>query len=355
MRLPMRTDVLVVGGGIIGASILRRLAEAGLRAMLIEGRRMGAGATGYSGAMVRVTHPTIDEVTAAGEGLAAYRLFPEESAGRVGLRESGHLYFGAANILESMLSEVSALSPSAQILTCDEISSRWPGLEVTAEAAIYEPHAGYANAIAFVRHQINMAVNAGAQVAEATLLTRIFCGDGQIKGAQTSLGRIETRAVVLATGPETSGLLKGLGILLDEIWSQKIQVSRFEIDDEVDSWPGFVADAQSLNGVPSPWRGTYHIGLPTGFHVTPGDERSHEATPEHATETRNAARALIPRAAKARFSGAMCHTDCYSTAPIGVIGPRSGLPDGLLLATGFSGGGFKMAPYTARCIYEFLA
>ena len=80
-----------------------------------------------------------------------------------------------------------------------------------------------------------------------------------------------------------------------------------------------------------------------------------EFTSAHATATRNAAQVLIPGAAKARFRGAMCHTDCYSTTPIGVIGPGHWLPDGLLLATGFSGGGFKMAPHAARRIYEFLA
>lgn len=351
----MRTDVLIVGGGIIGASILRRLAEAGFRAMLIEGRRPGLGTTGYSGAMVRVAHPTAEEAAAAGEGLAAYRAFRDESSGRVELRESGHLYFGSAPVMESTLTTVAALSPDAQILTRDEISARWPGLEVTAGSAIYEPHAGYANPMTFVRHQIDMAVNAGAQVAESALLYLLLPGDGQMQGAQTSLGRIETKVVVLATGPQTPQLLERHGLTVAELWSQKIQVSCFHVGEEADSWPGFFDDTHSLNGVPSAWRGTYHIGLPTGLHMMPGDYGSHEATTIHATATRNAAQALIPSAEKARFCGAMCHTDCYSTTPVGIIGPGRGLPDGLLLATGFSGGGFKMAPHAARRIYEFLA
>jgi len=351
----MRTDVLIVGGGIIGASILRRLAEVGLRTMLIEGRRPGLGATGYSGAMVRVAHPTAAEAAAAGEGLAAYRAFPDESGGRVALRESGHLYFGRTPVLESILSEVATLSPDAQILTRDEISARWPGLAVTAETAIYEPHAGYANPMAFVRHQIDMAVDAGAHVAESVLLNQLLPGDGQMQGAQTSLGRIETKTVVLATGPQTPQLLERHGLTVTEIWSQKIQVSCFDIGEEAESWPGFFDDMRSLNGVPSACRGTYHIGWPTGLHMMPGENGSHEATSAHATATRNAAQVLIPGAAKARFRGAMCHTDCYSTTPIGVIGPDRWLPDGLLLATGFSGGGFKMAPHAARRIYEFLA
>lgn len=351
----MRADVLVVGGGIIGASVLRRLAEAGFRTMLIEGLRPGLGATGYSGAMVRLAHPTAAEVAAASEGLAAYQAFPDESDGRVALRVSGHLYFGRATTLELILPEVAKHTPGAQILTRDEISVRWPALEVTAETAIYEPQAGYADPVAFVRHQLDMAVEAGAWVAEASSLLSLLPGDGHMQGAQTSLGRIEAKAIVLATGSQTPHLLVRHGLALAELWSQKIQVSCFDIGPEVDGWPGFTDNTHSLNGVPAVGRGHYHIGLPTGLRIAPDETDSREAAPAHAMATRSTAQTLIPGVANAHFSGAMCHTDCYGTASIGTIGPHRCLPDGLLLATGFSGGGFKMAPHAARRIYEFLA
>lgn len=351
----MQFDVLVVGGGIIGASVLRRLSEAGHRTMLIERQRPSMGATGYSGAMIRLAHTNYLNIAAASEGFAAYQKFPIESGGRVSLCESGHLYFGDTVTLAPILSEVKNHSIGAEILTQDEISMRWPGLNTTADAALYEPRAGYADPVPFVRHQINMAEKAGAKMAEATVLHRIIEVDGRIQGAHTSLGRIKAKTIVLATGPQTPQLLKQHGFVIDNIWSQKIQVSHFDIGTKSNNWPGFIDDSRKLNGIFDIERGKYHIGLPTFLQMEPSNIESKEGTTKHATATLKAAMALIPCVETAKFYGALCHTDCYSINSIGAIGSYHELPDGLLLATGFSGGGFKMAPYAARCIHEILA
>lgn len=350
----MQTDVLVVGGGIIGASIVRGLAEAGLSVLLIDALRPGLGATAYSGAMVRLTHPSSAEIAAAGEGLAAFRAFAAESSGRLALTQCGHLYLGAAAALGPLLPQVQAISAEARIMTADEIAEAWPGLDTTAEAALFEPGAGYADPVALTRHQIARAAAADARIAEATRLEHFWLSDGRIRGAMTSLGRIEAQAVVLSAGPFSAALLERDGLATPSLWSQKIQVSRFAIGSQVAAWPGFVDDSRGLNGVPGGDSRTYHLGLTTGLRTPPGDT-SHIATPDHAARTIEVVRNLIPDVASAEFMGAMCHTDCYGTAPIGAIGPQPDLPDGLLLATGFSGGGFKMAPHAARRIVEYLA
>lgn len=349
----MQADVLVVGGGIIGASILRGLAGAGLRATLIDASRSGLGATAYSGAMVRVTHPSSKEIAAAGEGFAAFGKSFEESSGRLALTRCGHLYFGTVAALELLLPQVRAISAEARIVMADEIAKLWPGLNATSEAALFEPDAGYADPVAFTRHQIALATAADAQIAEATRLEHLWLSDGRVRGAMTSLGRIEAKAVVLATGPFSAALLERHGLTTAGLWSQKIQVSRLSVGAQAAGWPGFIDDSRGLNGVPGSDSRTYHIGLPTGLSLPPEDA-NHVATQDHAARTIQVARKLIPNVADAQVSGALCHTDCYSEAPIGLIGQHPDLPEGLLLATGFSGGGFKMAPYAARRIVESL-
>ena len=49
-------DVAVIGGGIVGVTTAFRLAEAGARVVLLEARRIGAGATGYTTAKVSSLH-----------------------------------------------------------------------------------------------------------------------------------------------------------------------------------------------------------------------------------------------------------------------------------------------------------
>ena len=52
LRRPISSDVAVVGGGITGATIAWRFAEAGLRVALLEARRVGRGSTAASTALL---------------------------------------------------------------------------------------------------------------------------------------------------------------------------------------------------------------------------------------------------------------------------------------------------------------
>lgn len=347
-----RADTLIVGGGIIGACILRRLTEAGHQCVLVEQRRAGLGATGYSGAMVRLAHPVPKAVAAAGAGLRAYSQIESETGGRLALQRCGHLYFGAPAQLQDILTSVQAVSPTARLMTAQQIAERFGGMHVLAEAAIFEPEAGYADPVAFTRYQVAQAVQGGAILCEATTMQHLLVSGGRITGAATSGGEISAAQVVLASGAHTPAILAAYGLTDPELWAQHIQVGQFQLGRGTGGWPGFVDDGQSLNGLPGPGPRQYFLGLPTGQHADPVACRP--ACPDHAARTLEAASRRLPFAEHAQPAGALCHPDCYGHDPIGAIGPVAGGPEGLYLATGFSGGGFKMAPYAADCIHQHL-
>ncbi len=347
-------DVLIIGAGIIGSAVFDRLSADGMRCLLLDRHRVGLGATGYSGAMVRLAHADLNSVVAAGAGMQRYTAFEAESAGRARLSRCGHLYFAPEVELRLILPHVQAYSAAAQILDRDEINRRFLDMDVTADSAIFEPQAGFADPIAFARHHVGRGLDGGGHLAEATRLTHLLIGDGRVQGAATSAGRVTAAWVVLALGAQTPSVLASHGLPAAGLWAQKIQVAKFVMSVGTVAWPGLIDDQLGLNGLPGPGPGLYYLGLPTGLRSWP-DAGACSADPAHSDKIRVTAAHRLPQVANATAQGAMCHSDCYSPRPIGDIGPLVGGPDGLCLATGFSGGGFKMAPYAADRVAEMLA
>src|SRR2546429_8749531 len=87
-----RADVIVIGGGANGTSTAFHLATRGVRSvLLVERRHLGAGATGKSGALVRMHYTNDAESRLALESLKIFREFEAVVGGGGGLPALGVL------------------------------------------------------------------------------------------------------------------------------------------------------------------------------------------------------------------------------------------------------------------------
>jgi gamma-glutamylputrescine oxidase len=118
--LPKRVEVLVVGGGITGVSLLRRLAERGVKAALVERTRLAHGASGRNaGFLLEGTAANYSEAirvhgrTVAREVWAVtaenHLRLAEALAGRAGYRRSGSRTLAASAVEEAQLAESAEL------------------------------------------------------------------------------------------------------------------------------------------------------------------------------------------------------------------------------------------------------
>src|SRR3989442_11696053 len=83
-------DVVVVGGGANGTSTAFHLTRLGARnVLLLERRWLGAGATGESGALVRMHYTNEHESRVALESLKVFRNFDTEVGGECGFEPVG--------------------------------------------------------------------------------------------------------------------------------------------------------------------------------------------------------------------------------------------------------------------------
>jgi sarcosine oxidase, subunit beta len=214
----MRTEVVVIGGGSTGASVLYNLAKGGMRdAVLLErGPGIASGQTSRSTALVR-THYSVPIV--AKMALLSYRYFkdferelPGYTAGYV---ETG-LLVGVDRASEEALRESVKMFERTGIISKfiskEEARSLEPLLDTSSfSAVVHEPQMGYAEPTTTAASFASAAGDLGAKVMTNTSVTKITkTSDGY--DLSTTSGDISASKVVLATGVWSGPFFKSLGI-----------------------------------------------------------------------------------------------------------------------------------------------
>jgi 4-methylaminobutanoate oxidase (formaldehyde-forming) len=205
--LPGRARVVVIGGGIIGASIAYHLAELGWSdTVLLERDRLTSGTTWHAaGLMVTFgsTSHTSTELRMYTKEL--YSRLEAETGQATGLRPIGLIEVAAdAGRLEEYR-RVSAfnrhLGVDVHEISPAEVAALWP-LARTDDilAGFYTPTDGRVNPV-----DVTMALARGARMRGATILEGtpaldVLVRDGSVAGVRTPLGDIECQYVVNAAG-----------------------------------------------------------------------------------------------------------------------------------------------------------
>ena len=215
-------DVVVIGGGSTGCSILYNLAKKGVKDTLLldMGPQLAAGQTSRSTALIR-THYSTEVLTRM--ALLSYRFFkgfgrelPGRSAGYV---ETG-LLVGADEASIEPLRRNSAmhrrLGIDSRLMEPRDLASS--GIEPMLDTGgfslfAFEPNAGYAEPSTTASSFASAAVSLGAKVLTGSRATKIERAQSGYS-VQTTEGRVRCINVVLATGVWSKPLFAGMGITL---------------------------------------------------------------------------------------------------------------------------------------------
>lgn len=346
MRKPF--DVIIVGAGIIGATCFSVLSQAGKRCLLLDDRQLGSGITGASGCIVRVAHASLQATRAAAQGYHFYRRLAQDSQGQVPFAQTGYLHFAEPQALADMQGWLEQEGVEAQLLDARALASRYRQLPIAAEQALLEPCSGYMEARPTLQYLVQSAIAQGGVYHDAVKVhaIRVDAESRRATGVLTSNGTYDGAHVIVAMGNGTSEfLIRQFGHSFG-LWNQHIQVTRFMGAAALATAPCFIDDVNQLNGRWCPLTGGLYVGYPTGMRV-PANQGYAAAEQSHAQLTREHGQRRFPWLQATTVEGALCHSDCYSDQLIGLIGEQPRLPGGVLVASGFSGGGFKMAPHVA--------
>ena len=206
-----RPDVIVIGGGVAGCGIAWRLAQRGLRVLILERDEPGRGATwAAAGMLTPVGETSHDDAFAAigEEALRRWAGFADElsaaGAGTVGLRRSGRMQIATNTAAAERLRRL-ASSPAgkrAQAVWLDPAAARSlePALSSDIVGAVIFPADASADPRALVQTLTHAAVDAGAflRIAEVQSIRRDAEGACGVQLRDGSV--ISSRRIVVAAG-----------------------------------------------------------------------------------------------------------------------------------------------------------
>lgn len=216
--LPGRARVVIVGGGVIGASIAYHLTKIGWQdVVLCERKQLTSGTTWHAAGLVGQLRPSINMTRLAKYTGELYRGLEAETGQATGYRQCGSI--SLANNLERF-EELKRAASMAKVfdlpvhmVTPDEIKAMAPILEVgDLVGGIHIPSDGYANAVDITQALAKGARAGGARIVENCKVTRIRHDGTRTTGVETEHGAIDADYVVLAGGMWTRHLGASIGV-----------------------------------------------------------------------------------------------------------------------------------------------
>ncbi|RYH03084.1 FAD-binding oxidoreductase [Salipiger sp. IMCC34102] len=218
--LPSRTEVVVIGAGIVGVMTAWELARQGIPVVLLEKGRVAGEQSSRNWGWVRAQGRDMAELPIM---LEAQSMWPglEEEAGDVGLRRTGTLYLASSEKqmagYADWLEQAKAYQVSTRLLSAGEVAEQLPGVARTYHGALYTPNDHKAEPWLAVPAFARAAQAAGAVIAEECAVRSLDISAGQVTGVVTERGTIACRSVVLASGAWSSLFLRNHGVKIPQL------------------------------------------------------------------------------------------------------------------------------------------
>ncbi len=214
-----QADIVIIGGGVMGASIAYHLArQGGGKIVLFEGQGLCNGTTGRSGAIVRQHYSNDFSIRMAKESLAVFQQFDDRVGGDCGFVTTGMVVMideEGADALRANTQMQQGQGVITRIISADEVGEAAPGYSGAGVAlACYESDAGVADPMATTHSFAQRARDHGAIIREGVTVTRILTAGERVTGAQTTQGEIQAPIVVVAANVWSVALAQPLGITL---------------------------------------------------------------------------------------------------------------------------------------------
>lgn len=209
--LPSHAEVVIVGGGVMGAATARALARAGVAGVvLLEGEDLAAGSSGKPLGGVRALFSDATNIELGLRSLRTYRAFHDELGIDIGFQGVGYLF--ALRTEEDLrqyqgsIALQNHLGVESRIITAAEARTLCPYLDADAlVGAVWSPQDGYARPTDAVRGLAADAVAHGAVVRTGARVIGIEPAGGGCARVQLNSGESVVGGAVVCTAGAWAG------------------------------------------------------------------------------------------------------------------------------------------------------
>lgn len=203
--------VVVIGAGIVGASLAYHLADKGANITVVEAEDIASGVTGTSFAWINTQHGKPDPIAKLrAAAIEAYRRL-ESRLPDLNIRWTGALSFNAT---ASEALPDSGHQVSANLVDRSQILGLEPNLRNPPQSAVYAADEGALDAVAATHALIAGAQANGAKILTQTRVLGFVTRGATVTGVETTMGIIDADVVVLAAGTGITTLTDRLEVSL---------------------------------------------------------------------------------------------------------------------------------------------
>jgi sarcosine oxidase subunit beta len=351
-------DVVIVGGGIVGASVAYHLADQGCRNVLVLEReaQQGLGSTGKSMGGVRAQFATTVNIQMSLYSIPFLARFEELTGYSSSYRPQGYLFVASNErhleyLRANRARQVELGFDRAELLKAEEVLRLVPQLRADdVVGGSFCPTDGFVDPYSVMNGFAARAVERGARIEKGVEVTAILRDDRGVAGVETARGRVATRTVVNAAGPWAAQVARMASLRLPIEPLRRMLVP-------TEPFPQISHQAPMT------------IDMATGFHFrpeglglllawndpdeTPGFKTSFDSAFVEKILLRAAQR--VPCFEDLQVNPARGWAGLYEMTPDhhAVLGPATEVP-GFFLANGFSGHGVMHSPATGKILADLI-
>ncbi|HMJ86257.1 MAG TPA: FAD-binding oxidoreductase [Vicinamibacterales bacterium] len=354
-------DVVIIGGGCMGASVAYHLARLGVTdVVLVEREQMlGTGSTGRNAGGVRHQFSNEANIRLSLESIALLERFADDVGQPIDFHQDGYMFLltrdSSVDTFRRNVALQRSLGVEVQWLDAAEAERLAPGLAAGGVAgATFCARDGIADPNGVTMGFVKAAQAAGVEVARDTEVTGVRVERGRIAGVETTRGTIETRKVVNAAGPHARqiGRMAGVDVPV-EPYRRHIFIAAAPAGEA--AWRVPASRIMVIDFDTTFYFHREGAGLLFGMG-DPDETPTFDTTVQwdFLPQVIDVAVQRLPALADASISHAWA--GLYEVTPDAnpIIGPAPGV-DGLFLINGFSGHGFQHSPAAGRILADVIA
>jgi sarcosine oxidase subunit beta len=347
-------DVIIIGGGVHGASLAYHLAQRGVKTLVLEKKFLAAGATGRSSGLVRMHYDTEVDSRLAWTSFQYFRNWKEMVGGECGFTRTGFLQIVAPSHTPALKANVAMhqrIGIPSLAVTPDDVKRIAPAFAVDDfELAAYEPESGYAMPSDTTAALMGAARAKGARLEQNCAVTGIIVQGGRVAGVETSLGGFSTPVVVNAAGAWAGQINHMVGLDLPITTWRHETMFVVRPPQAILPHPTVIDFAHEMYFRPE--GGLTLVGLEDGNPLGESPDSDEHARPGFVERAIDRICLRIPALEAGSLQSAHGGYDGISPDQHSVLGPAG--PDGFYLDCAHSGTGFKIAPAVGLCMAEWI-